>query len=98
MARGDGELDIAKGTEPGHQRVALEYHGAVEAGADHVFARGDDRTRARHIEARYDVQDRRLAAARVADDTRELAFRHCEPEVLEHGDVGAAGGVRKSSG
>ena len=60
--------------EPRHQRMALEDHGAVEARADDVLAVDDDDALARRLEPGQNVEDRRLAAAGMADDADELAL------------------------
>jgi hypothetical protein len=78
--------------------VALEDHGAVEAWALDVLAGGDDVALGRLVEARHDVEDGRLAAARVADDAGELALLDAEPQVLEDGELALPGGLRKAPG
>ena len=71
--------------------MALEDHGAVEAGALDRLPVHDHRAFARLVEAGENVQDRGLAAAGVADHAAELAARHRQPEILEHRDLAATG-------
>ena len=88
--RGDGIGDVAEHRAPRQQRMALEDHGAVEAGAFDRLSVDDDSAFARLVEARQNIQHRGLAAAGMADHAAELAARHREPEILEHRDLAAA--------
>ncbi len=63
--------------------MALEDHGAVEARAPNLLLVDDDDAVGRCVEAGEDVEDRGLAAARMADDADELAALDLEPQVLE---------------
>ena len=54
--------------------MALEDDGAVEARAIDVLARCDDGAGRRLVESGEDVEDRRLAATRVAENAGELAL------------------------
>ena len=83
MPRGHGEFDVAEGGQPRHQRMALEDHGAVEAPALDMLAGGDDVAGGRRVEPGEDIQDRRLAAAGVADHAGELALRDAEVHLVE---------------
>ena len=65
--------------------MALEDHGAVEAGPVDLAVVDDDGAFARAVEAGQHVQDRGLAAAGMADQADELALVDAEPDVLEHG-------------
>jgi hypothetical protein len=65
--------------------VALEDHGAVEAGAFNGLTIDDHRAFARLIQAGENVQHGGLAAAGMADDAAELTARHRQPQVLENG-------------
>ena len=87
--RGHGIGDVAEHRAPRQQRVALEDHGAVEAGALDRLPVDDDRALARLVEAGQNVQHRGLAAAGMADHAAEFAARHRQPEILEHGDLAA---------
>ena len=70
--------------------MALEDDAALEARPGDLAAGHEDVAGARLLEAGEDVEDRRLAAARVADDADELAAADAEVDVLEH-RLGAAG-------
>src|SRR6185295_11411686 len=78
--------------------MALEDDGAVEARAPHMLAGCDDVALGRCIQPGENIEYGGLAAARVADDAGELAFRHVEPKVLEHGKVPASRCVGKPPG
>ena len=77
--RGHGIGDVAEHRAPRQQRVALEDHGAVEAGALDRLTVDDDCALARLVEAGQDVEHRGLAAAGMADHATELAARHRQP-------------------
>ncbi len=79
--------DVAEHGAPRQQRVALEDHRAVEAGAFNGLSVDDDRALARLVEAGQDVQDRGLAAAGMPDHAAELAAVHRQPEIFEHGGL-----------
>src|SRR5258708_9500217 len=70
--------------------MALEDHGAVEAGAFDRLPVDDNGAFARLVEAGQDVQHRGLAAAGMADHAAEFTARHRQPEILEHRDFAAA--------
>src|SRR5262245_9480300 len=78
--------------------MALEDHGTVEARAQHVLAGGNDVALGRCIQAGENIEYGGFAAARMADDAGELAFRHVEPKVLEHGKLPAPRSVGKPPG
>ncbi len=82
----EAELDVALHRQPGEQRVALEHHAALGRGAgDRPAVEGDDAL-GRLGEAGDQAQQGRLAAARGADDHRQLALGDRERDVLERGD------------
>src|SRR5205085_10310010 len=83
--RGHGIADIAEHRAPGQERMALEDHGTVEAGAFNALPVHDHRALAGLVEAGEDVEHRGLAAAGMADHATEFAARHRQPEILEHG-------------
>ena len=87
--RGHGIGDVAEHGAPWQQRVALEDHGAVEAGALDRLPVDDDGAFAGLVEAGQNIEHRGLAAAGMADHAAEFAARHRQPEILEHGS-GAA--------
>jgi hypothetical protein len=70
--------------------VALENHGAVEAGALDCLPVDDHGAFAGLIETGQNIQHRGLAAAGMADHATKLAARHRQPEIFEHGDFAAA--------
>ncbi len=74
--RGHGIADIAEHGAPRQQRMALEDHGAIKAGALDRLSVHDHRAFAGIIEPGENVQHRGLAAAGVADHAAELAARH----------------------
>ena len=88
--RGYGIGDVAEHGAPRQQRVALEDHRAVEAGALDRLPVDDDGALARLVEPGQDVQHGGLAAAGVADHAAEFAAPHRQPEILEHRDLTAA--------
>src|SRR5690606_22651274 len=77
------EGDVREHREPRHERVALEDDAALERGPGHLAAVHDHRAFARLVEPGEDVEDGRLAAARVADDADELALLEVEVDLLE---------------
>jgi len=89
--RGHRIGDVAEHGAPRQQRMTLEDHGAVEAGALDRLPIDDHGAFARLVEAGEDVQHRGLAAAGVADHAAEFPARHRQPEILEHGDLAAVG-------
>ncbi len=76
--------DVAHHRAPRQQRVALEDHGAVEAGAFDGLAIDDDSALARLIETGENVEYSGLAAAGMTDHAAEFAARHRKPQVLEN--------------
>src|ERR1700726_3622355 len=87
--RGHGIGDVAEHGAPRQQRVALENHSAIEAGAFNRLAVDDHGALARLIEAGKYIQHRSLAAAGVPNHAAELAARHRQPEILEHRHLAA---------
>ena len=80
----DGQIDISKAGQPGQQRVVLEHHAAVGPGAVDVLAGEQHRARGRLEQARDQVEQRALAAARVADQRDELALADGEVDAREN--------------
>ena len=72
------QLDVAPHGEPREQRRVLEHQRRPAGGGD--LAGG------RFVESGDEVEDRRLAAARCADETDELALAHREVDVVQGGD------------
>ncbi len=83
--------DVAEHGAPRQQRVALENHGTVEAGALDCLSIHDHGALARCIQPGEDVEHRGLAAAGVADHAGEFAAPHRQPEIFEYRDLAAAG-------
>ena len=85
------ELDVLAHRLPGKQRVLLEHHAAIGAGARDGLAIHPHPPAARRTEARDGVQQRGFAAARGADDGNELARPDRERDVghrFDHVPVG----------
>src|ERR1700731_3147264 len=82
--------DIAFDAEPGKQRVALEDHGAVEAWPLDGLVIDDDGSRGGLVQTGEQIEHGRLAATGMPDDAGELAARHGEPQIVEHGGHTAA--------
>src|SRR2546430_307751 len=93
-ARENGAATTWGGMDTG---CPLEDPGAFEARPLDRLVVDDHRPRRGLIEPGQDVEHRGLAAAGMADDAHELAARHRQPQVLEHGGDAAAG-CRKALG
>ena len=70
--------------QPRHQRRGLEHHRPVRPGAGNFLIVENNATAGNLVEPRHHGQDRRLAAARMADQRDELAPVHVEGEILQH--------------
>ena len=77
------ELHVAGHRLPGQERVALEDHPGARLDAGDRPAPEIDHALGRREEARHQVQERRLAATRAADEADELSFGHLEAQVLQ---------------
>src|SRR5258705_13924592 len=97
--RGYGIGDVAEHGAPRQQRMALEDHRAVEAGAFNGLPVDDDGTLARLVEAGHDVEHRRLAATGMAAHAAEFPPPHRHPEILENRGLAAipTGLVRRAA-
>ena len=84
------EGDVPARAQPGHQRLTLEHHAAVQAGPGHLALVHEDMAGAGRFQPRQHVQDGGLAAAAVADDADALAGRDAEVDAVEH-RLGSAG-------
>src|SRR5258706_249471 len=82
--------DVAHRREPRHQRVPLEYDATVERRSGDLAPVHDDNAVGGLLEARQDVEDGGLAAARVPDDADELALLEGKIDALEHRGVAEA--------
>ena len=89
---GHGEVDVLVDRQPGQQAVVLEHHGAVGSGAVDLLVL-EQHGAGRDLGQPGDqVEQRRLAAAGMADDRDEFALVDGQLDVLEHfGDMAAAG-------
>ena len=86
----DRELDVLARGEPGQEGGRLEDDAAVEARSVDLAATDDDAAARRRNETHRDREDRRLAAAGVADEADELTLGDLEVEVFDdHGVAGA---------
>jgi hypothetical protein len=83
--------DVAEHGLPAEQRQLLEDDAARRVGAADGRAVDRHLARRRLDEAREDVQERRLAAPRGADDRDELAAPGREVEPLDRGHARAPG-------
>ncbi len=88
------EQQVVHHVEPREQRVFLEHHHPVSAGPAHRHAIGEDPARVGPLQPGDDVQQRRLAAARRANQADELALVHLQRHAIErmhHTFAGAEG-------
>jgi hypothetical protein len=88
-ARLHGKGDVLAHREPGHERMALEHHAALQAGARHLAAVHEHMAAGGRVQPGQHVQDGGLAATRVADDADELAAG--EREADTSANTGLAG-------
>ena len=84
VARTHGKCQVAFDREPGQQRVALEHHAAIQAGAVDFALVHEYAATGGFFQAGHHVQDGALATAGVADHADELALADAEVHVLEH--------------
>ncbi|MNQ66294.1 hypothetical protein D3C85_807840 [compost metagenome] len=87
----EAELDVLPHRQPREQRVALEHHAAVRAGAFDLLAANVNLTRGRFGQAGGEIQQARLAAARRPHQHSELLVRHFERHFLQRGKGTAIG-------
>ena len=71
----DGEVDVVEAREPRQQRVVLEDHAALRTRPRDLPAGAKQNAAARGKQAGHQVEQRRFAAPRVADQRHELAAR-----------------------
>ena len=84
------ETDVLSHRHPREQRIVLEYHAAVAAGAGHRLALHCDLAGGRLLETGDDAQQGRLAAARGADQADELAVADRQVDAGKGVDVAIA--------
>ena len=70
------ETDVLLDRQPGKQRVALEHHAAVGAGAFDRLAVEHDLPGGRKVQPGHDAQQRRFAATRGAQNGDEIVLAH----------------------
>src|SRR5438477_9020418 len=79
----DGQVDIAEAREPRQQRMVLEHDRAIGARARNLTLSADQHAFSRLEQARHQIEQRRLAAPRVADERDELALSYREIDALQ---------------
>ena len=87
----EAELDVLPHGQPREQRVALEHHAAIRAGALHLLTADVDLSFRGLIQAGREVQQTRLAAARRPDQHRELLIRDFERNLIQCSEHTAIG-------
>ncbi len=85
----DRQADILVDRQPRQEGVVLEHHRTVGPGFVDLAPGEEDAAFGRTQEPRHDVEEGRLAAARMADDGDELALVDLEVDPPEH--VGRTG-------
>ncbi len=78
------QQNVVEDGGPGQQRGPLEHYGAARHRAAHIRAIDPHRAGGRGGEPGEDLQQRRLADARAAEDADALAGLHREIDALEH--------------
>ena len=77
-ALAQAEADVVQHRQPGEQRVALEHHAAVGAGAVDALAVEQHLAGGRVVQPGDDAQQRALAAAAGAEDGDEVVLGHVQ--------------------
>jgi hypothetical protein len=90
----DSQGDVLAHRQPGQQRIVLEHHHLVRAGAAHRLAIHQHRAARGQIEAGDHVEQGRLAAAGMANQGDEFSLADLQINALE-GEVIAAAGQGK---
>src|SRR5262249_58127276 len=90
------EADVLSHRHPWKQRVVLEHHAAVAGRAGDLPAAHHHLASGRLLESGNETQQRRLAAARGADEADELSRPDREIDAGERFDLAVAG--RKALG
>jgi len=80
----DREQDVLEGREPREERVVLENHAAVRPWSHHRFTAEEDFAAVGGLETGHQVDQRRLARSRVADDGEELSFLDRQVDLAKH--------------
>ena len=79
----DRDVDVLEAREPGQQRVVLEHDAALGARRSDLAVVAQEDAARRQRQAGDEVQERRLAAARVADQRHELALGDGEVDLAQ---------------
>ena len=93
-ARLGPERDIAPHRQPGEERVVLEHHAAIGAGAGDVGVPHAHVALRRHLEPADQAQQGGLATSRGADQTDELTFADGQRRVAQRLDLAGVGAER----
>src|SRR5437773_4443131 len=83
----DGQVDVLEAREPRQQRMVLEHDAAVGPGTVDVLVGEQDGALAGLEQSGDQIQERALAAARVADQRDELALADRELDAGERDEV-----------
>ncbi|MCY1403393.1 hypothetical protein D9M71_185730 [compost metagenome] len=81
----EAELDVLPHGQPREQRVALEHHAAIRAGAFHLLAADVDLPRRRFRQAGGEVQQTRFTATRRPHQYGKLLVRHLKRHFFQRG-------------
>ena len=76
-----GQLHVFEDGQPRQQRMVLEDYGPIRSGLADLFVLEEHTAAGRLHEPGDDVEQRGLAAARVADDGDELALLHAQADI-----------------
>jgi hypothetical protein len=76
--------DVGLDAQPGQERVALEHHGPIRSGPGHRLTVEEGHAGIGRHQAADDVEQRRLAAARVTDERHELPGLDGEVDAPQH--------------
>src|SRR5439155_25649181 len=85
----EAEGDVLRDIEPRDQRRVLKHHAALGAGAAHAPALDEDLASVGLLEAGDEIEQRRLATARGADEAHELAAIDAQADVVHGGGQAA---------
>ena len=80
-----GQVHIAPAAQPGQQRMILEDHRTLGAGALDFLVGAQQCTARGNGQAGNQIEQRRLAAARMPDETDELALGNVQVDVAQCG-------------
>ena len=82
----DRQIDVFKAGQPRQQRVVLKHHGALRAGASDFAVGAQQYTLRGQGQPGDQVEQRRFAAARVADQGDKLALGDLEVDILQRAE------------